>query len=140
MVNVDKIKSLAKSKGIKYSYICEQLGLQKGYLNDVASGKTTMSDERIRKIAEILDTTYDYLTDQTKYYPELESDREKLRHNMAHPNESHETFMQRIRAIEEANKKEKFNDLYQQIAKKETAEADLAELERFMEYLAKRGG
>ena len=33
----------------------------------------------------------------------------------------------------------KFNELYQQIAEKKTAEADLQELQRFMEYLVKRG-
>lgn len=40
---------------------------------------------------------------------------------------------------DESSKEDKFLKLYQQISKKETAEADLAELERFMEYLAKRG-
>ena len=65
MVNTTKIKCLAKEKGIKIGYICEQLGLAHTYLSDVAKGKNTMSDERIHKIARILNTTYEYLTDQT---------------------------------------------------------------------------
>lgn len=66
MVNINKIKELCKNQGIKQVFLCEQLGLQKVYLNDVARGKSTMSDERIRKIADILGTTYEYLTDQTE--------------------------------------------------------------------------
>lgn len=65
MVNIDKIKDLCKKNGIKMGYLCEQFGLQKSYLSDVARGKNSMSDERIRKIADILGTTYEYLTDQT---------------------------------------------------------------------------
>lgn len=66
MVNIDKIKKLCKTQGIKQVFLCEKLGLQKVYLNDVARGKSTMSDERIRRIADILGTTYEYLTDQTE--------------------------------------------------------------------------
>lgn len=65
MVNVSKIKSLAKLKGITIAFICSSVGMQRGYLNDVAAGKTNMPEDRIRTIAEILDTSYEFLTDQT---------------------------------------------------------------------------
>lgn len=65
MVNITKIKALAKQSGIKTGYLCEQLGVNHTYLSNVATGKNSMSDERICKIAEILHTTYEYLTDQT---------------------------------------------------------------------------
>lgn len=65
MVNVNRIKTLAKSKGIKIGFICENLGVNHTYLSNVATGKNTMSDERIFKVAKILDTTYEYLTDMT---------------------------------------------------------------------------
>lgn len=65
MVNIAKVKALAKSNGISQTHICSQFGLKPCYLNDVANGKNSMSDERIRKIADILGTTYEYLTDQT---------------------------------------------------------------------------
>lgn len=65
MVNINKIKGLCQSRGIKQTYLCEQLGLQKVYLNDVAKRGGKMPDERIRKIADTLGTSYEYLTDQT---------------------------------------------------------------------------
>lgn len=65
MVNISKIKSLIKLKGMTQVFVCNQLGVKGSYLSDVANGKNTMSEDRIRTIAEILGTTYEYLTDQT---------------------------------------------------------------------------
>jgi transcriptional regulator with XRE-family HTH domain len=65
MVNINKIKDTCKTKGIKQGYLCAQLGVAKGYFNDVERGKNSMSDERIAKIAEILNVSIAYLTDQT---------------------------------------------------------------------------
>lgn len=65
MVNVNKIKALAKEQGIKIKFICSQLSLAEGYLSNVQSGKTVMTDERLEKIAEILHTTPEYLRDET---------------------------------------------------------------------------
>lgn len=65
MVNITKIKELCKQKGIKQGYLCDQLGVAKVYLNDVANGKNTMSEERVFKIAEILSTSFEYLMDMT---------------------------------------------------------------------------
>lgn len=65
-VNIDKIKSLAREQGIKIKYICSQLGLCETYLSNVKNGKDRMTDERLYKIADILGTTYEYLTDQTE--------------------------------------------------------------------------
>nr|DAI29759.1 MAG TPA: ESX-1 secretion-associated regulator [Caudoviricetes sp.] len=65
MVNINKIKELCKNHGIKQSFLCEQLGLKKVYFNDVAKRNGEMPDDRIRKIASMLGTTYEYLTDQS---------------------------------------------------------------------------
>lgn len=65
MVNVTKIKDLAKKKGIKMGYLCDSLGVGETYLRDVSRGKNSMSEERVFKIAEILGTTFEYLTDLT---------------------------------------------------------------------------
>ncbi len=65
MVNTTKIRDLCKKKGIKQGFLCEQLGLGRTYFNDIDRGKNTMPDERIHKIAKMLDTSYAYLTDQT---------------------------------------------------------------------------
>ena len=65
MVNVNKIKSKAKEKGIKIGFLCEQVGMKDTYLADVARGKNRMTDERLAKIAEILGTSTAYLSDET---------------------------------------------------------------------------
>lgn len=76
MANIDKIKSLAKSKGIKLSFICEQLGLTRTYLADVKNGKTSISDERLKVIADILETTPEYLKDETELKEKVTADDE----------------------------------------------------------------
>lgn len=66
MVNVAKIKDLAKEKGISITFICSKLGQQRSYLNDVKNGKTSISPERLQIIADILNTTPEYLRDETE--------------------------------------------------------------------------
>lgn len=88
MVNIHKIKELAKKNGVTITHICKQFDVGPGYLNDVSRGKNVMSDERIFKIARMLDTTYEYLTDQTddpdphSAAKQAESSEEKLIHTM----------------------------------------------------------
>lgn len=65
MVNIHRIKTLIKLKGMKIGHVCACLGLTHTYFSDVEKGKSTMSDERIYKVADILGTTYEYLTNQT---------------------------------------------------------------------------
>jgi transcriptional regulator with XRE-family HTH domain len=65
MCNIDKIKTLAREKGVKIKYICSQLGLAETYLSNVKNGKDRMTRERLERIAEILETTVAYLTDET---------------------------------------------------------------------------
>jgi transcriptional regulator with XRE-family HTH domain len=69
MVNLDKIKSLAKAKGWSLSYLCKQLGLASSYFTDVRNGKNTISDTRLEVIAELLDTTAEYLKGKTDIKP-----------------------------------------------------------------------
>lgn len=64
-VNIGKIKEMAKTKGIKIKFICSQLGLSETYLSNVKNGKDRMTEERLFKIAEILGTSFEYLTDMT---------------------------------------------------------------------------
>lgn len=65
MVDIDRIKAVAKAEGIKLGKLCEKLGEDANYFNKVKLGLRKMDDERIRYIAGILGTTYEYLTDQT---------------------------------------------------------------------------
>lgn len=89
MLNVNKTKSLAKAKGIKISHVCTELGFGHTYLNDIAKGKGKPPDDSaIFKIARMLDTTYEYLTDQTddpdphSAAKQAESPEEKLIHTV----------------------------------------------------------
>jgi len=65
LVNVDKIKALAKEKGISITFICAKVGQQRSYLNDVKQGKTSIPPDRLEIIADILNTTPAYLKDET---------------------------------------------------------------------------
>lgn len=86
--DIDRIKCLAKQKGIKIKHICKELGLSETYLSNCKNGKDRMTDERLFKIARMLDTTYEYLTDQTddpdphSAAKQAESPEEKLIHTM----------------------------------------------------------
>ena len=64
-VNIDRIKALIKKRGLKIKYVCAELGLAETYLSNVKNGKDRMTDERLYAIADVLGTTYEYLTDQT---------------------------------------------------------------------------
>lgn len=66
MVNLDKIKDLAKEKGWSMSFICNKMGVGASYFTDVKNGNVRVSQERLKQIAVILDTTTDYLTDKTE--------------------------------------------------------------------------
>ena len=64
-VNIQKIKDLARAKGIKIKFICSELGLSETYLSNVKNGKDKMTEERLFKIASILGTSFEYLIDLT---------------------------------------------------------------------------
>ena len=65
MVNLNKIKILAKEKGWSLSFLCEKLEISKSYFTDVKNGKTVISDDRLCEIASLLNTSTEYLTDKT---------------------------------------------------------------------------
>ena len=66
MVNINKIRELSKEKGIPLSLICRRLNLARSYFNDVTIHNRDIPDNRLSIIAEILDTTPEYLRDQTE--------------------------------------------------------------------------
>lgn len=65
MANIDKIKKRAKEKGITLTHVCQSIGQGVYYFNDVKKRDGNIPPDRLEKIAEILDTTVAYLTDQT---------------------------------------------------------------------------
>lgn len=64
-MEVDRIKALAKEKGITLAFICSRLGVRRQYFSDVQAGKSSISEERLKIVADILDTTPEYLRGET---------------------------------------------------------------------------
>ena len=46
-------------------YLCDQLGVSATYFADVDNGRYQMSSNNIYRLAELLHTTFEYLTNQT---------------------------------------------------------------------------
>lgn len=61
MSTIDRVLQLAKEKGISQAFICGKLGLRRTYLSEVRIGKDSLPDDRLITIADILDTTPEYL-------------------------------------------------------------------------------
>ena len=67
MVNISKIRAIASEKGVKLTFIIEQLGLKsRTYFQDIEKRQGDISDDRLSLIAEILGTTLEYLRDETE--------------------------------------------------------------------------
>lgn len=164
MVNIHRIKALIKLKGMKIGHVCAQLGLTHTYFSNVESGKTTMSDERIHKVAEILGTTYEYLTDQTndpRLPEEIEaeqgiktsiekmferSDTNSLFDRMAEkekvfvePVETHKVAFDLAGVTGVETDHQKMAQLLGMIAKKPSAKKDMEDILTYLEFIAKRG-
>ena len=65
MVVLDIIKNLSKEKGWSLSFLASKLGLTASYFTDVKNGKTKISDDRLAAIADLLNTTPEYLKGET---------------------------------------------------------------------------
>ncbi len=65
MVDLNRIKEVAKIKGWSMSFLCKKLDLSASYFTDVRNGKTVISDERTAIIADLLNTTPEYLKGET---------------------------------------------------------------------------
>lgn len=65
MVNIDKIKALAKEKGVSITFLCQAIGQGAYYFNDVKRRNGSIPDDRLAIIADTLNTTVEYLTDQS---------------------------------------------------------------------------
>lgn len=65
MLTIDRISELAKIKGISKTHICNQLGMERSWLQTVKKQNSTISPERLTQIADILGTTVEYLNGET---------------------------------------------------------------------------
>ena len=78
--NVAKIKVLAKEQGITQKFLCDCLGKRRSFLTEVAAGKDKLDPDELEIIADKLNTTVEYLTDQTeqKEKPTVQTDDEQI--------------------------------------------------------------
>lgn len=65
MVRTDRIRLLLKEKGLKVSAFCSQIGVYRTYFSEVDRGNTTVPEDKLALIADILETTVEYLTGRT---------------------------------------------------------------------------
>lgn len=64
-VNIDRIKEVAKSHGITMTFLCNSIGKYRTFLAAVRLGKDHIDINELSIIADKLNTTVEYLTDQT---------------------------------------------------------------------------
>lgn len=65
MLNIAKLKAVAKQKGLSVSFLMSKIKEEPGYLNKVVMGKRKITEHKIKVLADALGTTYAYLTDET---------------------------------------------------------------------------
>lgn len=63
----ERVKNLCRENGIKISYLEQKLGVWKGFFNNVAAGKTPISDDQLQIVANILGTTTAFLKGETDF-------------------------------------------------------------------------
>ena len=64
-VNTDRIKELAKLQGKSLKYLCDKLKKRGSFISEVKHGKDRIDNHELQIIADELNTTVEYLTDQT---------------------------------------------------------------------------
>lgn len=65
-MNYDKLESLAKSKGVSKTHLCQLVGRERYYLRDCKNKNTEPPEDYVMTWADALGTTVDYLTDKTE--------------------------------------------------------------------------
>lgn len=64
-MTVEKVRSLAKERGISLSFICKKIGVAAPYFLDIEKSKREIPDDKLEQIAEVLFTTAEYLRGET---------------------------------------------------------------------------
>ncbi len=65
-VNVAKIKTIAKEQGKTMKFLCDLIGKDRSFLTCVRNGNNHIDNQELQIIADELNTTVEYLTDQTE--------------------------------------------------------------------------
>ena len=79
MVNINKIRALAKENGRSMSYLISAIGLNaRTYFNDIEKNGRDIPDKYLIIIADILHTTPEYLRDETEVKEKASTDSEDV--------------------------------------------------------------
>ena len=65
MLNIAKTEELIKFKGWSNTYFCKKMGHSRTWISDMKRGIGLPDENMIRAIANELNTTFEYLTDQS---------------------------------------------------------------------------
>ena len=65
MFNINKLRALAKQKGLALSFLTSKINEQPNYFYTLSQGKRTITEHKIKILTDALGTTYAYLTDET---------------------------------------------------------------------------
>jgi transcriptional regulator with XRE-family HTH domain len=65
MLNIHKIETLIRERGWSNTYFASLFNKNKGWIRDMKRGRGLPDGNLLEQIADKLDTTVDYLTDQT---------------------------------------------------------------------------
>ncbi|SHI23877.1 repressor LexA [Sporobacter termitidis DSM 10068] len=74
MINIDRVENLIKEKGWKKPYFCEKMGHARNWIADWKRGKGLPDENGVLQIADLLDTTVDFLTGKTDEKKKPETD------------------------------------------------------------------
>jgi transcriptional regulator with XRE-family HTH domain len=66
LVTIDRVRSLAKERGISLTFICKRLGLNNVYFIDREKAGKEIPDQKLAVIADVLFTTTAYLKGETE--------------------------------------------------------------------------
>lgn len=64
-MNFDRLDELRKKHGVSNSFLCDLVGRKRYYINDCRNKGTVIPDEYIKRWAEALETTPEYLNGET---------------------------------------------------------------------------
>lgn len=65
LLNVNKVKALAKQKGLTMTFLQSKINEEPSYFYKLEKGLRKINEHKIKVIADWLGTTYAYLTDET---------------------------------------------------------------------------
>ena len=64
-MTIERVRSLAKDRGISLTFICKKIGVASPYFLDLEKSNREIPDIKLKQIADVLFTTPEYLRGET---------------------------------------------------------------------------